>query len=134
MRKLLRLLAATAAFGLVLAVSTLWGGSLTLFTGPSGTNPISNPNIIGDVNTVINGVNNNAAFAGNGQPLAVIGAVQTSSTKLGSIQQGTTTMIQIVNSWAWTSTTGTGSCNVTNATVCLGIIDNTGVLRWIPAT
>ena len=131
MQKLFRLFLAGALLSLGLLASQVMAGNIATFTGPAGATPSASPQNNADYNTIINGVNNNASFQGTGVPSGVIGATLTTSTSLG-IGSAQTTILQIVNTTAWTTSTS-ASCKITGAMICLGIFDSTGVLRWLGA-
>ena len=142
LRKLLRTFAAGAVFGLGLlavaaAIPAVYSAALPLVTGVTGANPVSDASkgAVGDFNAVINGVNQNAAFAGTGTPLAIIGTQLTSTTSVfGTAGQTTTlSLLQFINAITTTTTTvSTAGCFATGATECMRVIDNTGVFRWLP--
>ena len=143
MGKLLRIFGAGALFALgVLSVAAsvppVYSAALAVLTGPSGTNPVSDASkaSVGDFNAVIAGVNANAAWAGTGQPLAIVGAQLTTTGKIfnSTVSLAALSLIQFIN--AITTTTGTagagGNCNASGATECLGVVDTAGVVRFIP--
>lgn len=76
-----------------------FAASIPLYTGPAGTNPIGNPAILGDINSLVNSINNNTVLTGS-QPftppnvfpvcgsdstLIIQGAVNNSTVNLGTI-------------------------------------------------
>jgi hypothetical protein len=136
MKRILRSLIAGAAFGLgVLAVAftvpEVYAGAVAVFTGPSGSNPAASPQNQGDYNTIIQGLNNNAAWGLTGTPLGIIGAGFATTSKLVNCNAATPcSIITFLNNV--TTTTGATTCNAANATECLGIIDQTSTLHWIP--
>lgn len=116
--------------GVGASIIGIHAATVSLLTGPAGTNPAQNPTVLGDLNSVIQSVNANAAFAGSGTPSLAIGvnSVTTSTILSGS---NTFNMLQIIPQ-VFTTTTNTGvTCRITGATQCLGIQDNNGTLRWI---
>jgi hypothetical protein len=120
-----------------LAVPPIYAAALSQVTGPAGTNPVADASkgSISDFNNIINGVNANAAWAGTGTPLAIVGAQLTSTTSVfGSSGQTTTiSMLQLLNSITTTTTTvSTAGCFATGATECMRVIDNAGNFRWLP--
>lgn len=136
-----RKLLAGALFGIGLIAVPLLAAPLSILTGPAGTNPAAFPADIPDVNTVINGVNANAAFAGTGTPSNTIGTQYTTTQRFNVNGTGfltTTTYLQATNVFSWTTTSGS-TCGVdasghsSGAVQCLGILNNNGSLRWIPA-
>lgn len=133
MWKLSRLIAVGAVLVLAVLALPVLAGTLSTFTGAAGTNPIAFPPDMSDVNTVINGVNANAALAGGGTsapPSSVLGTVSTTSASLGN-GNPTTVALQVVNGAVWTTVTGSATCKEAGAGICLGIFDQNGVLRWL---
>lgn len=130
MKKLARFFLAGLLFSLGVLSVPLIAAQITPFTGPAGSNPINFPADQADVNTVINAVNANAAFAGTGTPFNVLGAVLT-TTQNGLLGPGnlSTTILQFVASSSFTTATGAKTCAATSG--CLAILDFNGVLRWI---
>ena len=130
MKNLVRYFVAGVLFSLGVLALPILAAQLTPFTGPAGSNPAAFPSDIPDVNTVINAVNQNAAFAGTGTPFNVLGTVLT-QTQNGLLGPGnlSTTILQFVASSSFTTATGSRTCVGTSG--CLGILDFNGVLRWI---
>lgn len=123
---LLPALVLVCALGIAGAISA----TVSTFTGPAGTNPAVQPQNLSDYNTIINGINNNAAFAGNGAPSSSFAMQATTSTGLGSGLKSQVAL-QVINSALYTTATGASTCNATGASWCLGIFDASGTLRWL---
>lgn len=116
---------------LALVVGGLHAATLSLLTGPAGSNPAYNPAILADLNNLINLINSNASWAGTGTPSAAAGVVPISNSKLN----GALTAVPTVQFLTWTTTTGSTTCNIANATICLGLTDSTATsVHWLAGT
>lgn len=126
MKSLLRKFLNGAIFGLgmvvsIWAVDMAWAvgpginpaNPILLFTGPSGTNPANQPNLIGDLNTLINSMNNevfNYLSLGNGA--------------------GEAGELSLTSGNAFSVNTSCGT--LTGSMECLLVVDETGRVGHIP--
>jgi hypothetical protein len=128
----LRKLAVAGAVLLALALPVI-AANLPQFTGVSGSNPVLGiPANQPDLNTIVNGVNANASFAGTGTPSLAIGAVSTTTNTMAA-GTNTNVLLEILASvTTTTSTGGAGGCRIAAATGCFYVLDSNGNLRAIP--
>lgn len=128
--------ALVGAFAVALSIHAINAAQLSLYSGVSGTNPIQNPSILADANTLINAINANAAMATtNTAPSTALGITQAS---LGALQTGagsTPVPILATMSAVWTTVTSNCASNSVSVSVCMGIVDLTDAsgfkLHWL---
>lgn len=120
MRWLTKLLAVVImSFG----VSYAFGAGLALFTGPGGSNPINQPNLLADLNNLITKVNAQV------------------TTYLAFNQAGETGEMALptAGTWAPNGTTATSVTSVgpvgahTTVQKWITVVDNTGAVYYVPA-
>lgn len=126
--KLFKHFLAGAAFALgILAISLTVVGvraaQLSLFTGPGGSNPVNQPNLLVDLNTLVNNINSALAPVGTG-------TVPNFMSLTGSTITTSAGTIGFTNPGDWTNNKGMcGGAGV----ACFIVYDATGTIHYIPA-
>jgi|SRR5579864_2832866 len=128
------------ALGAALGLSTVAGveaALLTVPTGPAGTAPVNQPQILPDLVALYNAVNSNAAFADTNTPSNGIG-INSLNTSTAGNAAGTFTgipVLQLMSSTVFTTTTGSSNqCSITGAKGCIFILGPDGHSWYIPYT
>ena len=124
------------ALGILAVGVTLVGvhaASVPLMTGPAGSNPVNNPSVLGDLNSLIVTIQTQITPGGTGTVSGLLN-VTGSPTSTPGVETGTLpTMLQFSNLGSWTAA-ATSKCPVSaSITACLIVSDMTGTIHYIPA-
>jgi len=126
---MMKTFAALAVAALLALAGTAFAGSVPIFTGPAGTNPINQPAVQADVNSLINQLN---VAIGPGLTTGSISAIFTSGSINGTFQSQA--LLQSGNSL----TTGTNCIRSSASGGCgtfsffLTFVDSQGNQSFIP--
>lgn len=120
---------AVAAFALLALTGAAFAGSVPIFTGPAGTNPINQPAVQGDLNSTIQQLN---VAIGPGLTTGSISAIFTSGSINGTFQS------QGLLQGSGALTTGTNCIRSSASGTCgtfsffLTFVDSQGIQSFIP--